>query len=567
VGRVSAPVEARVDQVLVRLTFAEKIGLVHGSGTLVDVVDPKVYPGLVKAVPRLCIPRLALSDGAAGVGNSKSDVTQLPAPNSLAAGWDRTLSAAYGNVLGAEMRGKGANVALGPTLDLARDPRAGRSFETFGEDPELTGALAVPQIRAIQDNGVIAQAKHLAAYNQETLRDTELGNMVVDERTLQELYLPPFEDVRGGDVGSVMCSYNFVNGVHACNNTYLLSQVLKGQFGFGGFVTSDWFAMHGSVAAANAGLDLQMPAGCYFSTRLKAGIATGEVPMSRLDDMVRRILRPMFARGIFEHPDTGKPDAVVTSPAHAAVARHVAEQGTVLLKNERNVLPLTGPGSVAVIGNAAGAGVLGSGGGSAHVVAPSIVTPFQGINARAARDGIAVTFDDGGDRARAASVAKAAGTAVVFVAKWSTESKDAGNISLPDADNQLIEAVSAANLNTVVVLNTGGPVTMPWLGKVRGVFAAWYPGQEYGHAIASLLFGDTNPSAKLPITFPTGLDQVPARDFARFPGGQYTERPAVGYRCYDQRQLNPLFPFGFGLSYTDFPSAAVLSDRWVPAAR
>jgi beta-glucosidase len=549
----SAPVEERVDQVLSRLTPAEKIGLVHGSGTVADVVKPTAYPGLVKAVQRLCIPQLALSDGAAGVGNNKSGVTQLPAPNSLAASWDRTLAAAYGDVVGAEVRGKGANVALGPTLDLARDPRAGRSFETFGEDPELTGALAVPQIRAIQDNGVIAQAKHLAAYNQETLRDTELGNMVVDERTLQELYLPAFEDaVRDGDVGSVMCSYNFVNGVQACNNTYLLSQVLKGQFGFGGFVTSDWLAMHASVAAANAGLDLQMPGGCYFGTRLNAGLAVGEVPMSRLDDMVRRILRPMFARGIFDHPDPGTPDTVVTSPAHVGVAREVAEQGTVLLKNEHNVLPLTGPGSVAVIGNAAGAGVLGSGGGSVHVVAPSIVTPYQGISARAARDRIAVTFDDGGNRARAASVAKAAGTAVVFVAKWSTESKDAGNISLSNADNQLIEAVSAANPNTVVVLNTGGPVTMPWLSKVRGVFAAWYPGQEYGHAIASLLFGDTNPSAKLPITFPTGLDQVPARGFARFPGGQYTERLAVGYRWYDQQQLNPLFPFGFGLSYTDF---------------
>ncbi|MDT7726479.1 MAG: beta-glucosidase [Actinomycetota bacterium] len=546
----SAPLEQRVDQVLSRLTPTEKLGLVHGSGSVVDILGPTSYAGIVKAVPRLCIPQLSLSDGTAGVGGGKTGVTQLPAPNSLAAAWDRSLAAAYGDVVGEEMRGKGANIALGPTLDLARDPRAGRSFETLGEDPELTGALAVPQIRAIQGNGLIAQAKHLAAYNQEALRDTALGNAVVDERTLQEIYLPAFEDaVREGDVGSVMCGYNFVNGVHACNNTYLLSQVLKGQFGFDGFVTSDWFAMHASVAAANAGLDMQMPGSCYFGTRLGAGIAAGQVPAARLDDMVRRILRPMFERGIFENPVTGTPDVVVTSPAHAAVARVVAEQGTVLLKNEQNVLPLSGSGSVAVIGNAAGAGVLGSGGGSVHVLAPSIVTPYQGIAARA---GGRVTFDDGGDRARAASVAKAAGTAVVFVAKWSSESKDNGDIALSDVDNKLIEAVSAANPNTVVVLNTGGPVTMPWLSKVRGVFAAWYPGQEYGNAIASLLFGDTNPSAKLPITFPTGLDQVPAKDFARFPGGQYTEGLAVGYRWYDQQKLNPLFPFGFGLSYTDF---------------
>lgn len=382
----------------------------------------------------------------------------------MAAGWNRSLAIAYGDVLGAEVRGKGANVALAPAVDIARDPRSGRSYETFGEDPELTGELAVAQIRAIQQHGVIAQAKHLAAYSQETLRNTLLGNVTVDERTLQQIYLPAFERaVRDGGVGSVMCGYNYLNGVHACNNTYLLSQVLKGQFGFDGFVTWEWYGMTASVVAANAGLDLEMPDGCYFGKRLGAG--------PRLDDMVRRILGQMFRLGLFDRGSSGSPGAVVTSPRHAAIARDVAEQGTVLLKNADDVLPLRRSDSVAVIGSAAGAGVLGSGGGSAHVVAQAIETPHDGIAATAHGK---VFFDDGTDPARAARVAAASDVAVVFAAKWSTESKDTTDISL--ADNGLIDQVAAANPNTVVVLNIGGPVTMPWLAYVKGVLAAWYPG-------------------------------------------------------------------------------------------
>ncbi|SDZ40014.1 beta-glucosidase [Amycolatopsis xylanica] len=529
-----APIPQRVDQVLAAMTPAEKLNMVHGSAGPFDLAGP-VYAGLVQPIPRLCVPRLGLSDGSAGIGNGQTGVTQLPSPTAMAAGWNRSLAAAYGDVLGAEVRGKGANVALAPAIDVARDPRAGRSYETFGEDPELTGELAVAQIRAIQQHGVIAQAKHLAAYSQETLRNTSLGNVTVDERTLQEIYLPAFERaVRDGGVGSVMCGYNYLNGVHACNNTYLLSQVLKGQFGFDGFVTSDWYGMTASVAAANAGLDLQMPDGCYFGKRLAPG--------ARLDDMVRRILGQMFRLGLFDRPATGSPSAVVTTPRHAAIAREVAEQGTVLLKNADDVLPLRRSDSVAVIGTAAGAGVLGSGGGSAHVVAQAIDTPYDGIAAHGK-----VSFDDGTDPNRAARVAAASDVAVVFAAKWSTESKDAPDISL--ADNALIDKVAAANPNIVVVLNTGGPVTMPWLARVKGVLAAWYPGQEYGEALASLLYGDVNPSGKLPVTFPASLGQVPAR---AFPDGRFTEGLAVGYRWYDQQGLNPLFPFGFGLSYTRF---------------
>ncbi|WP_199430854.1 beta-glucosidase family protein [Qaidamihabitans albus] len=551
-----APVADRVSQVLERMTRDEKLSMVHGSAGAFEFVGP-VYAGLVPAIPRLCIPQLGLSDGPAGVGNGQTGVTQLPAPLALAAGWSRDLSARYGDVLAAEVRGKGADVALSPSVDLLRDPRAGRGFETFGEDPHLIGALAGAQIEAIQARGVLAQAKHLAAYNQETFRNTALDNAVVDERTLQEIYLAPFEDAVRAGVASVMCGYNYVNGVHACNNTYLLSQVLKGQFGFEGFTTSDWFALHASHAAANAGLDMQMPGGCHFGPRLRAGLDSGAVAGSRLDDMVGRILGQMFRHGLFESSGTGSPDQVVTTPEHVAAARQVAEQGTVLLKNDRSVLPLAATGSVAVIGEAAGAGVLGSGGGSAHVIAPSIVTPYDGIAQRAAESGAEVRFDDGGDRARAARVAENADTAVVFVSQWSTESKDHTGIALSDADNRLIADVAAANPRTVVVLNTGGPVTMPWLDDVAGVLAAWYPGQEYGNAIAGLLFGDVNPSGKLPVTFPKGLDQVPASDLARFPGGKYGEGLGVGYRWYDRQGIEPLFPFGFGLSYSTFSYAGL----------
>ncbi|PRX45364.1 beta-glucosidase-like glycosyl hydrolase [Prauserella shujinwangii] len=546
-----APVEERVGQVLTRMTLDEKLAMVHGSAGPFDYVGP-VYAGLVPAIPRLCVPRLGLSDGPAGVGNGKTGVTQLPAPLALAAGWSRDLAAEYGDVLAAEVRGKGADVALTPSVDVFRDPRAGRGFETFGEDPYLIGELAAAEIEAVQNRGVLAQAKHLAAYTQETFRNTALGNAVVDERTLQEIYLAPFDAAVAAGVASVMCGYNYLNGVHACNNTYLLSQVLKGQFGFSGFTTSDWFAMHASHAAANAGLDMQMPGGCLFGPRLRAGVESGAVPATRLDDMVARILRQMFRHGLFDRPRTGSPDAVVTGPEHASVARRVAERGTVLLKNDDAVLPLTGTDSVAVIGQAAGAGVIGSGGGSAHVIAPSIVTPYDGIARRAAESGATVRFDDGRDRGRAARLAADSATAVVFVGKWSSESKDHGDIALSDADNKLIAEVAEANPRTVVVLNTGGPVTMPWVADVAGVLAAWYPGQEYGDAIAALLFGDVNPSGKLPVTFPADLGQVPASGADRFPGGRHSEGLAVGYRWYDQQGSDPLFPFGFGLSYSAF---------------
>ncbi|MCR3720188.1 beta-glucosidase [Prauserella flava] len=544
-----APVEQRIDQLLSRMRLDEKLDLVHGSAMPFQFVGP-TYAGMISENPRLCIPQLGLSDGPAGVGNGHTGVTQLPSPMALAASWDAELASRYGATIAREAQGKGADVVLGPTIDLLRDPRAGRSFETLGEDPHLTGELAAAQVGGIQGEGALAQSKHIAAYNQETLRNLPANDSIVDERTLQEVYLSPVRDVVDAGTASVMCGYNRLNGVHACNNTYLLSQVLKGQFGFDGFVTSDWFATQASHAAANAGMDLQMPGGCHYGPRLRHGINSGAVTTARLDDMVSRILRPMFRFGLFERDGNGSPDDAVTGPEHAAVAREVAEKGMTLLKNGDGMLPLGGEtGSIAVIGEAAGERVIGSGGGSPHVIAPEIVTPFEGIAERAREAGAEVSFDDG---SQAGEAAGAADVAVVVARQWSTESKDNKDIRLSEKDNEMIAKAAAANENTVVVLNTAGPVEMPWLDEVAGVVAAWYPGQEYGDALASVLYGDADPGGRLPATFPVSQADLPAASPDRFPGGAYDEGLAVGYRWYDREDIEPLFPFGHGLSYTTF---------------
>jgi beta-glucosidase-like glycosyl hydrolase len=552
----TAPVESRVAQVTEQMTFGEKLTMVHGALHAPTGIVGPIYAGLVPANPRLCIPQLGLLDGPAGSGDGLTGVTQLPAPIALAAGWDPDVAHAFGSVIASEHAGKGANVVLAPALDIVRDPRAGRGFEAFGEDPYLTSRLGVSEVQAVQGLGLIAQAKHYAAYNQEMFRGFPMDDTIVDERTLQEIYLPPFEAaVTEGGVGSVMCSYNYLNGAQACNNPFLLNQVLKGQWGFTGFVTTDWYAAFGGPGAANAGLDLQMPDDCFFGPALEKAIGAGRVPQARLDDMVGRILRSMFTAGLFDHPATGSPDATVTTPEHAAVARDVAARGMVLLKNSNDVLPID-PGrthSIAVIGSAGDADAITGGGGSSHVVAPYVVTPLAGIRERAGH--ARVTYADGTNPVRTIQAARSADVAVVFASSMQGEFKDRPTIELFPTDTATIELVSHVNPNTVVVLNTGSAVTMPWLDDVAGVLQAWYPGQEYGHALADVLFGDVDPSGKLPITFPKNLTQVPARTPLQYPGVgrvEYSEGLDVGYRWYDQEDIAPLFPFGFGLSYTSF---------------
>ncbi|MFF7335041.1 glycoside hydrolase family 3 C-terminal domain-containing protein [Streptomyces sp. NPDC008150] len=686
----------RVAQLLDAMSQDQKLAMVAGDGN--------AYAGVVPALPSLCVPELDLSDGPSGVGQRLTGVTQLPSAVSAASTWDTAAMQKYGAVVGSEQAGKGSEVDLGPTVNLVRDPRFGRAFETLGEDPYLAGAMGASDIRGVQSQGVMAQLKHLAVYNQETYRNSPDDNAIVDERTLQEQYLPAFETaVEDGAPSSVMCSYSTVNGTYACQNKELLTTVLRDQFDFQGYVTSDWGGTHAGADSANAGMDMEMGSRNYYGTPLKNALADGSVKQSTLDTMAGRILTQMFTFGLFDKAPTGSKAAQVSTADHVATGRQVAEQGSVLLKNADKVLPLSPAkgSSIAVLGS-----WQNSGGGSASVHADSVVSPQQGITSRAGSDvdvqyvqgstsssalatvpagvltpasgggtgltgtyynnttlsgtpvltknistldedwnggspgsgvnstnwsakwtgtlkapasGVytfATTSDDGsrvtvdgkrivdqwGDQqetTRSASVkltagqsvpveidyynksggsgltfswtpadystsairsavdlAKKSSVAVVFAKADTSEGSDLKDIELPGDQNQLIAQVAAANPHTVVVLNTGSAVTMPWLDDVDGVLESWYAGQSEGTVIASLLFGDVNPSGKLPVTFPKSLADVPARTAAQWPGQggkvQYSEGLAMGYRWYQSKGITPLFPFGYGLSYTSF---------------
>ncbi len=542
--------EQRADLLIHAMTLDEKITMVHG----VDPRPIKGYVGYVPPNPRLSIPALRLADGRAGVGNGAKDVTLLPAPIAATASWDTALLRTYGEVLGDEEWRKGTNVSLAPSIDVVRVPEWGRTFESYGEDPYFNGQMAIAEIKGIQSQGPIANANMYLTMNQENNRFKE--DSVVDRRTLHEIYLPPFEAaVEEGHVGTVMCAYVKTNGTYSCESPYLLSNLLKKQLDFQGWVMSDWGATHSTVASANAGLDQEMPGDKYYGPALKAAIQNGQVSVTTLDEHVRRILVTMFRYGLFDKQQTATWDAYVRTPAHAAFSLRAAEQGTVLLKNADSVLPLSETQSIAVIGAAGGVKPKASGGGSSGMVAPYVVTPVEGIRKRlGGRAG--VSYADGSDLTKAAEVAHAADIAIVFVNTDDSEGKDRPNLELPNHQDELVQAVAAANPNTIVVLNTGGPVLMPWIEKVRGLVEAWYPGQEDGNAIAAILYGDVNPSGRLPLTFPRTATEIPTSTKEQWPGvngsSTYSEKLDVGYRWYDANHVEPLFPFGYGLSYTTF---------------
>lgn len=550
----SGAIAPRLDRLMAEMSLEDKLGLVHGSAKPLQPYGP-AYAGQIKENKRLCIPALSLSDGPAGVGNDSRNVTQFPAPIALGATFDRDLARAFGEAIGKENHQKGAQVLLGPGLDVIRDPRWGRAFESFGEDPELVADIGLQVMQGIQAQKSLATAKHLAVYNQETGRNTSASNARIELRPMHEVYLLPFYKVVKGGVASVMCGYNPVNGVHACNNHYLMNQVLKGQMGFEGFVVSDWFGVHASYSSVNAGLDLQMPDKCFFDKRLRNALVEGHVAPARLDDMVRRILRPMFEHGVFDqHEPIGDPNAKVNGPEHRALAQKLAERSMVLLKNEKGLLPISATKikRIAVIGEAAGRKVVTSGGGSAHVTADRVVTPLSGITARALEAGIEVDYHDAGLHGPAVELAKTADLAIVVVRHHKTESKDDSNLLLRHWDQRLIELVFAANPNTLVVLNTGAILDPSFDKGVPGLIAAWYPGEAYGHALAALLFGDAEPSGRLPMTVPLKEEDLPTYERKRFPGGEYSEGMLVGYKNYDAHNKKVAYPFGYGLSYTSF---------------
>src|SRR6202167_1587158 len=461
----SAPIPQRVSEVLSRMTEAQEVALVTGA-------SGSSYTGFIPAIGSLCIPALNLEDGPAGVGDGMTGVTQLPAPVDAAATWDPSAEKLYGQVVGTEQAAKGSSIDLGPTINIVRDPRWGRAFESIGGDPYLNGKLGEAEIQGVQSTGTMAQVKHFAVYNQETNRNTSADNAVVSTEAEQEIYLPAFQDaVQQGAASSVMCSYSYINGTAACQNPYLLSTVLRQQFGFTGFVTSDWGATHSTAASANAGLDMDMPGNDgYYGSALASAISSGQVSQATLNSAVSDILTEMFAFGLFDKPAVGSPAQTATSAADQADALQIAEEGSVLLKNSGNVLPLSASkdSSIAVIGADASTSPQTAGGGSAGVNSSGTITPLQGITA-AAPSCTTLTYTTGSWASAAAAAAAAASVAVVFANLGESEGSDLTSIDLGTAQDNLITSVAAANPNTIVVLNTGSAVTMPWLSAVKGV--------------------------------------------------------------------------------------------------
>jgi beta-glucosidase len=575
--------DERATLAVAAMTLDEKIGLLHGpmalpftahDGTHVSVPTEAIpAAGFVPGVPRLGIPALYETDASLGVANPggirPSDVaTALPASLALASTFDPVLSFKAGALVGSEARAKGFNVLLGGGMDLTRDPRNGRNFEYLGEDPLLAGVLAGEEVRGTQDQHVISTVKHFALNANETNRYTVDAR--IDRTALRESDLLAFQiAIERGHPGSVMCAYNRVNADYACGNRWLLVEVLKGDWRYPGWVMSDWGAVHSVQDAAN-GLDQesgeQLDKSVFFDASLKSAVAAGTVPASRIDDMVHRILRSMFAVGIVDHPPVRED---IDYAAHAALALEIARKGIVLLKNDGNLLPLAqGLKRIAVIGGHANIGVL-SGGGSAQVI-PSNgkFTDFGGElfdpsapvdTVRKASPQSLVRYDAGGFPARAAALAANSDIAIVFVTRHEREGLDIPDLNLPDGQDALIEAVAAANPHTIVVLETGNPVAMPWIDQVPVVLASWYPGQEGGQAIADIVFGAVNPSGRLPITFPRNI-----ADFLRptLPNlgresdapvhVDYSEGADVGYRWYSAHGVAPMFAFGYGLSFTRF---------------
>ena len=575
-----------------QMTLDERISLAHGPMAMPFGPDRPIpagaigSAGFIRGVARLGMPDLQESDASLGVTNPlevrKADGgTPLPSGLAMAATFDPELAYQAGALIGREAWSKGFNVLLGGGVDLTREPRNGRNFEYLGEDPLLAGTMAGEAVRGTQDQHVVSTLKHYALNSQETLRHS--ADVRISEAGMRESDLLAFQiAIERGRPGSIMCSYNRVNGPYACDSDVLLNRVLKGDWGYTGWVMSDWGATPG-VEAALHGLDQQsgeqIDKQVWFGEPLKQAVLSGQVPQARLSDMVRRILRSMFAAGLFEHPP--QRGAPVDLEAHAAVAQQAAEAGIVLLKNQGGVLPLAaGARRIVVIGGHADAGVL-AGGGSSQVIPPEgpalrvpaageggdlpggwramIFHPSSPLKAlRAALPAAEVRFVSGDYPKAAAAAAREADVAVVFATQWTTEGEDVPDLSLPGGQDQLIEAVAAANPRTVVVLETGGPVLMPWLDRVPAVLEAWYPGVRGGQAIARILAGEVDPSGRLPITFPkdeSRLGPIPGAGLKSGTAVEVDYRAVgsdVGYRWYARAGVRPLFAFGHGLSYTRF---------------
>jgi len=589
----------RANMVLKEMTLDEKITLLHGTGMAgLSPLSPLIVhsnggAGYVPGIPRLGIPAIQMSDAAYGVrmsGENGRYSTALPSDIAGAASWDLEAGYEYGALIGRELRAQGYNMTLGGGVNLTREPRNGRTFEYLGEDPVLAGKMVGAVMKGLQAQHVIGDIKHYALNDQENGRNAV--NINIDKRAARESDLLAFEiGLQESDAAAVMCSYNRAWGDYACENKYLLTDVLKKDWKFKGFVLSDWGAAHSAIKASAAGLDHEEPGWIFYGDDIKKAVEAKRVPQAELDDHVRRILRSMFATGVVDDPPVrGVPDVM----GGLEIAQKLAEQSIVLLKNEQSLLPLDASKlhSIAVIGPHADVGMI-SGGGSAQVDPPGgnaimppgkgqtkwqdkvwfPTSPLRAIHAKAPSAN--VQFISGSDPNAAAALAKTADVAIIFAYQWESEGMDLESLSLPEHQDELIAKVAAANPRTVVVIESGGPVTMPWADQVNGIVQAWYAGSRGAHAVANILFGDVNPSAKLPVTFPRSDADLPHPNLVK-PGPEsipdeskpepwiqiaaglapfqvtYNEGVKVGYKWYDAENKPVLFPFGYGLSYTTY---------------
>ena len=590
------PLEVRVEDALSRMTLEEKVKILHAQSKFSSA-----------GVPRLGIPELWTSDGPHGIrpevlwdewdqaGWTNDSCVAFPALTCLAATWNEDMAALYGKSIGEEARYREKDVLLGPGVNICRTPLNGRNFEYMGEDPYLASRMVVPYVQEVQKNGVATCVKHFALNNQEDNRNDY--DAVVDDRTLYEIYLPAFKAaVQEGGAWSIMGAYNLYKGQHACHNQYLLNDILKGEWGFDGAVISDWGGTHDTDEAITNGLDLEFGswtdgltwsksnsydsyfmAGPYLE-KLRNGSASEDV----LNEKVRRVLRLIFRTAM----KSGKPAGAMCSPEHYDAARRIAGEGIVLLKNDNDVLPVD-VGTVkkiAVIGENA-VKMMTVGGGSSSLKVQHECSPLEGIRAAVGDkveilyergyvgdvggtfDGVATGQDLSESRTEAQLVADAVAAAreadaVLFfgglnkAGNQDCEGSDRLHLELPYAQDKVIEALADANPNMAVVIVSGNAVAMPWIGKVNTVVEAWYSGSQAGHAIADVLFGKVNPSGKLPFTFPVKLEDNGAHAMGAYQPGdlsvEYKEGLYVGYRWADKHDVEPLFPFGHGLSYTDF---------------
>ena len=599
-ARLSGPISDRIDSLIGIMTLEEKIGMIHASSSFTS-----------GGVARLGIPEWVMSDGPHGVrmehgrdwvaDNSEEDsCTYLPVGVALAATWNPSMGYSYGSVLGSEARYRGKDVILGPGINIIRTPLNGRNFEYMSEDPYLISQMVVGYIKGVQEHNVAACVKHYAANNQEWERHSI--DVIMSERALREIYLPGFEAaVREGGVHTVMGAYNRLRGQFTTHHEYLINQILKGEWGFDGAVISDWGAVKDSYEAAVYGCDVEMGTDLamlpnpdyskfYMAAPLLGMVRQGRVAEEFIDDKVRRILRIMDRTRMFETRKTGD----FVTPAHFETARSVAAEGIVLLKNKTGLLPidLSKIRSIAVVGENAVRKHAGAG-GSSQVKAKYEITPLEGIQ-HLTGDRIEVRHtagyfvsselpDNTTEIQRAAELAAASDIAIVVGGlihgysnawndnAWDAEGLDKPDMMLPFNQDALIEAVTAANPRTIVVLLSGGPVDMQrWIARVPALVQAWYPGSMGGQALAEILFGEVNPSGKLPMTFPKRLEDSPCHAIGEYPGSdgkvRYLEDILVGYRYYDTRSVEPQFCFGHGLSYTSFAYSDLRVEKTGPSA-